>query len=315
MVEDETTLHVVDATRDPRFEDNPLVTGPGGIRFYAGHPLHAPNGQRIGALCLADQEPRELSPEELQVLRDLGEWVEKEMATDHELEQAAAVQRQLNPRTVVQVPGYDVAGMCVPARAAGGDFFDWMLVDGQLQVTLADVMGKSLGAALVAAGVRAVLRGASRYNSLAEAVTRSAASLEQDLYETGTFVTAFAARIDVGTGTMDYVDAGHGLAVVFQTDGDFRRLLTDGMPIGAVPDDTWRAGRTVLEPGETLFMVSDGMLDYFPDPWAAVETAQRACASSASAEEFLDEVRAVARRHRHKDDITAVVVRRLAAQP
>jgi hypothetical protein len=311
VIEQDDTLHVQDARVDPRFRDNPMVTRPDGIRFYVGQPLHAPNGQRVGALCLVDLTPRELTEAELLVLRDLGEWVEKEMAIDYELDQAAEVQRRLNPRTGLQIPGYEVTGMCVPARAAGGDFYDWFLADGQLQVTLADVMGKGLGAALIAAGVRAVLRGSSRFNALDEAVTRSAASLQQDLEETGTFVTAFAARIDLATGVMDYVDAGHGLAVVFETGGGFRRLLTDGMPMGALPDDTWTARRTVLEPGETLLMVSDGMLDYFPDPWAAVDTAQLASATTESAEQFLDEVRAVARTHRHQDDVTAVVVRRL----
>lgn len=51
-------LMVTDASRDPRFHDNPLVTGPPFIRFYAGEPLHASNGQAIGTLCLIDPSPR-----------------------------------------------------------------------------------------------------------------------------------------------------------------------------------------------------------------------------------------------------------------
>lgn len=311
VIEQDETMMVADARDDPRFRDNPLVTAPHGIRFYAGQPLHAPNGQRVGSLCLVDSEPRTLSDGELEVLRDLGEWVEKEMATDQDLDRAAEVQRQLNPRTGVQVPGYQVSGLCVPARAAGGDFYDWFIVDGRLQVTLADVMGKGVGAALIAASVRAVLRGASRFNELDEAVTRAAISLEEDLEDTESFVTAFAARIDVRSGVMDYVDAGHGLAVVFENGGGFRRLLTGGLPMGTMPGDTWRSERTVLEPGETLFMVSDGMLDYFPDPWEAVDTAQLANATTEDAWAFLEEVRAVASSQRHQDDVTALVVRRL----
>lgn len=304
-------LYVPDALHDARFRHHEMVDRLGGIRFYAGHPLHAPNGQTIGALCLIDFTTRQLTSTERQLLRDLGEWVEKEMATDEELNQAGTVQRQLSPRTHVDAPGYDVAGMCMPSRSAGGDFYDWFMTDGGLQVVLADVMGKGLGAALIAAGVRSVLRGASRFNALDEAVTRSAASLQIDLEETATFVTAFAARIDLATGSLDYVDIGHGLAVVFDTDGGYRRLLTGGMPMGAIPGDSWTAGKTVLEPGETLFMVSDGLLDYFPDPWDAVDTAQRACARSRTAEDFLDVVRALARSERHQDDVTAVVVRRV----
>lgn len=65
---------------DPRFVDNPLVTGPPNIRFYAGAPLHAPNGEAIGTLCIIDDKPRDFSAEELAVLRDLANGVEEELA-------------------------------------------------------------------------------------------------------------------------------------------------------------------------------------------------------------------------------------------
>lgn len=65
---------------DSRFADNPLVTGPPHIRFYAGAPLHAPYGQRIGTLCLIDDKPREFSDKELTVLRELADEVELELA-------------------------------------------------------------------------------------------------------------------------------------------------------------------------------------------------------------------------------------------
>jgi GAF domain-containing protein len=65
-------LQVPDATEDPRFADNPLVTArPGGIRFYAGAPLEVPGGHRLGTLCAIDTRPRELDERQRQVLRDL----------------------------------------------------------------------------------------------------------------------------------------------------------------------------------------------------------------------------------------------------
>lgn len=71
-------LVVEDAHRDPRFADNPLVTGPPHIAFYAGAPLRSPEGLALGTLCLLDSAPRSFGPEERQTLHDLAAWVERE---------------------------------------------------------------------------------------------------------------------------------------------------------------------------------------------------------------------------------------------
>ncbi|MBK1784611.1 GAF domain-containing sensor histidine kinase [Prauserella cavernicola] len=71
-------LEVPDARADPRFADNPMVTGPPHIRFYAGQPISAPSGHRIGTLCVLGGEPRELTPTQRVQLRDLASWVELE---------------------------------------------------------------------------------------------------------------------------------------------------------------------------------------------------------------------------------------------
>ena len=62
---------VEDARTDPRFADNPLVTGPPHIRFYAGAPIHVTADIRLGTLCLIDTQPRSLSAQQLDMLRSL----------------------------------------------------------------------------------------------------------------------------------------------------------------------------------------------------------------------------------------------------
>lgn len=76
-------LYVPNALEDLRFADNPLVTGPPDIRFYAGAPLHAPNGERVGTLCIIDNKPRDLTKEQLSSLRDLANITESELAQGH----------------------------------------------------------------------------------------------------------------------------------------------------------------------------------------------------------------------------------------
>jgi len=73
-------LVVPDALLDERFHDNPLVVGEPKIRFYAGCPLAAPNGSRLGTLCLVDRQPRALDAGDLEVLRDLAGMAEREVA-------------------------------------------------------------------------------------------------------------------------------------------------------------------------------------------------------------------------------------------
>lgn len=70
---------VPNAAKDPRFSDNPLVTGDPNIRFYAGYPLSAPTGEKIGTLCIISDIPQTLSQEETKVLTELGHLVEEEI--------------------------------------------------------------------------------------------------------------------------------------------------------------------------------------------------------------------------------------------
>ncbi len=74
-------LVVPDARADPRFSDNPLVSGAPRIAFYAGCPIRAADGSSIASLCIIDHRPRTVSPEDLQILRDLAEIAEAELAT------------------------------------------------------------------------------------------------------------------------------------------------------------------------------------------------------------------------------------------
>ena len=77
-INDKKVFIVPNAPRDPKFADNPLVTGDPHIRFYAGYPLSAPGGELIGTLCIISDEARTLEAEEVKVLEDLGALVEEE---------------------------------------------------------------------------------------------------------------------------------------------------------------------------------------------------------------------------------------------
>lgn len=107
-------LVVPDARRDPRFADNPLVTGEPGIRFYAGHPLASPDGHRLGTLCLIDRRPRELNELDREALRDLAAWAENELSVIQTLQQTlrereaehAVLEHQATHDTLTDLPNH-----------------------------------------------------------------------------------------------------------------------------------------------------------------------------------------------------------------
>jgi diguanylate cyclase (GGDEF)-like protein len=122
---------VEDALLDERFTDNPLVVGEPRIRFYAGHPIHGPNGSRIGTLCVIDRQPREFGDDDRAALSDLAGMVDRELAL---LEGATTdeLTRLANRRGFTQVAMH-VLALCrrnqLPAVVVGFDLDNFKSVN------------------------------------------------------------------------------------------------------------------------------------------------------------------------------------------
>ena len=304
---DDSAFVVEDPEHDERFRDTGLVKG--GLRFYAGQPLKAPNGVRVGSLCIADDKTRHLTDDQLAMLRELADIAEAELALTDELNRAGEVQRRLLPHRVPDLPGYTIAGTCVPAAAVGGDFYDWYSAKDGYQFVVADVMGKGMAAALVGAGARAILRGTSQFNDLETSVHRTDITIADDLEHISSFITMFVARLDYRSHVLSYVDCGHGIAGVVRADGTAVRFTSDSMPIGLL--DHRRTARAIqLAPGETFICLSDGLLDLFGTIEEAVEAARLTVVDYPDPAECVKVVEEYAREHLASDDITCVVVRR-----
>ena len=91
---DENPFVVENAAVDERFADNPLVTGDPSVSFYAGHPVRAGDGSRVGTLCLIDRTPRTFTDEDRALLRDLAELVETELQREYLNDSHVALVRQ-----------------------------------------------------------------------------------------------------------------------------------------------------------------------------------------------------------------------------
>jgi hypothetical protein len=317
---DEPALIIEDARKDPDFCQLPAIKAEGGVRFYAGYPLFGPGGHPVGTFCIYDTKPRSLDSEQIETFRELAGWVQRELERIDEMDRAVQVQSHLLPRPLGELPGYTLCALCIPAFAVGGDFYDHYSSQRGVIFTVADVMGKGLGAAILAASVRSALRASSRAvdemdrgADLADAVNSVSAQLSDDLASTETFVTLFHARLDVATGAVRYVDAGHGFAVIVRKDGTLEPLSSEGLPLGVLPEEKWVSHDVTLEDGETLVVASDGVLDLIGDGMD-VRPALKFVAEHTDPVELCQQARALAEAGAALDDVTLVAIRKTPAE-
>ncbi len=225
-------------------------------------------------------------------------------------EKAASVQRELVPVTAPPLRDYELAGVCIPAAEVAGDLYDWALTeDGHLDLTLADVMGKGMRAALVMARLQTALATAPRALGPAERVAGADRSVTFDMDASGLLVTLFQGRLELETGVLRYVDAGHGYCMVVRRGGEVIPLAGSSLPLGLGLGAVFREETVTLEPGDVLVVYSDGLVEVGGQTLQQTDLAaelERAEAAEVMMRRLVGRVSA-----RHTDDVTVVVLRRL----
>jgi len=181
---------------------------------------------------------------------------------ERELIQAAQIQRELLPGETLSLPGFELQARCISAREVGGDFYDWQYdFPGTFNLTVGDVMGKGMPAALLMTTVRATLRAVSHANRPAEALELAGRILRSDLRHSGMFTTVFYAQLDIASRRLTFVDAGHGHVLMWRADGAEERLQPRCFPLGADFDEPYKEGTITFSPGDYLIVYSDGLID------------------------------------------------------
>jgi sigma-B regulation protein RsbU (phosphoserine phosphatase) len=181
---------------------------------------------------------------------------------ERELEQAREIQQSLLPREIPQVPGFEIVGASEPAREVGGDYFDIIrLRDNQLGICIADVVGKSVSAALLMASLQATVRAfANEAVSPAKLCTRVNSVLCSTI-TTGKFVTLLYGVLDATNNTFRYTNAGHLSPILLRGGRKVEELPDGGALLGVFRDWKYEDLEIELAPGDRLLLFTDGITE------------------------------------------------------
>jgi sigma-B regulation protein RsbU (phosphoserine phosphatase) len=180
-----------------------------------------------------------------------------------ELNIARDIQMSFLPDSLPKLKGYDIAAMSIPANEVGGDFYDFIQIsDNKLGLTIADVSGKSVPAALFMALSREVVRSSAVWGADAVSVINTANTLITEDSRSGMFVTLFYAVLEKNERSLTYVNAGHNPPVLLNgTTGEIRMLKSKGIALGAMEGTEFEEVSVSLESGTTIVFYTDGVTE------------------------------------------------------
>jgi sigma-B regulation protein RsbU (phosphoserine phosphatase) len=237
-----------------------------------------------------------------------------------EILQAAAIQEHLLPAEPAVIPGYEVCGRSIPCRSVGGDSYDYIaLPEGRHILTLGDVTGKGLAAALLMCCFHSTLRAVAAGGfPVAETATRLNRLLHAR-FPPARFTTCFLGMLDPARHEISFVNAGQETPFLIRRAADPLPLPPAGLPLGMFEDSRYETGCVTLDPGDVLLCYSDGVTEG-TNPREEMFGHGRLLAAAAGAAggpaaAILDAITVALERHRsgrpHEDDITLLVARRL----
>jgi len=179
---------------------------------------------------------------------------------EEELAIAREIQQRLLPKEAPELGDFELAAINIPTRQVGGDYFDYFLIDdNRYLITIADVSGKGVPAALLMSNLQATLH----------AMTTTAVPFEQIVFRINNFIhqnttadkfiTAFFAIFDQQSGTITSINAGHNPPYIVHADGSLETLSEGGLLMGMFPNAPYKSESRQLREGDWVVMYTDGV--------------------------------------------------------
>jgi len=247
------------------------------------------------------------------------EW-EFQRALRNDLEEAKEVHKAFFPQENLSIPGLACETFYRPARGIGGDYYDFLpLQGGRWGIAIGDVCGKGIGAALLMASLQASLRAQAMHahsdlsNLIADVDRLVLASSPKHLY-----ASLFYSEYDAATRVLRYVNAGHNAPIVLRWKNgrcDVFHLESSGTALGLLESSQFTSSTFQLEKGDVFVAYTDGITEsenHYGESWGQerLETLLRACRDCTPAQivdRILDETLAFGQDYSQKDDMTLVV--------
>ncbi|HEX6853086.1 MAG TPA: GAF domain-containing SpoIIE family protein phosphatase [Candidatus Polarisedimenticolaceae bacterium] len=325
---------VADAYADPRFNRQvDLATGYR-TRSMLTMPLIGHDDTLVGVLQVLNKRGGSFGDADLPIatalaatcaiaiqrMRLLEEIVEKRRM-ERELEVARDIQTRVFPKSMPEIPGYDVAGWSRPADQTGGDIFDVIAAPGSVLLLLGDATGHGVGPAISVTQVRAMLRIAARLGAGLDHTFRNINDQLSDDLSDNRFVTAFLGVLDPASHRVVYHAGGQGPLLHWRAaERTIDWLTSSTLPLGMLPFRKTPESRWIdMAPGDVLALVSDGIFECENAAGEAFgnERAGAIVSAGTGAAETVARMVAEADAFRgsapQQDDMTVLVLRRRAA--
>ena len=199
------------------------------------------------------------------VINEMTEGLKERERMQQSLDLAMEVQQNLLPRNDPGVEGLDISGTSYYCEETGGDYFDYLRTTENAQkricVVVGDVADHGISSALLMATARAFLRQrTSRSGKLNQVVADVNRQISRDVEDSGRFMTLFICEIDRRNQVIDWVNAGHDPAMIYdRQSGKFEELAGNSLPLGVSKAAVYQKLDREIKPGQMIMIGTDGI--------------------------------------------------------
>ena len=238
-------------------------------------------------------------------------------ADEHrELQEALRIQRKLLPASMPQVEGLEIATSWQPASGVGGDCFDGIpFGTTKLALSIADVVGKGIPAALLMSNLQATVRAFATETAQPAELCHQVNRVLCGHIAEGRFISFFYCVFDSDDGSLAYCNAGHYPPILVRASGVVERLGSGGPVLGVFPDGSYEQSQVVIQSGDRLVLYTDGITEarspsdeeFGEERLVSEAVANRGCSAPALQARLADSVASFAG-SQFQDDATLIVM-------